>query len=56
MGARCRPRVENSRSDARPDDLPAVRALIVAGLTQRWGSYLHSANPDLEHRAHLPHR
>ncbi len=32
---------------ALPEELPAVRALIVAGLTQRWGSYLQSANPDL---------
>ena len=29
-------------------DLAAVRALIVAGLTQRWGDYRHSMNPDLE--------
>ncbi len=33
---------------ARANELAAVRALIVAGLTQRWGNYLHSANPDLE--------
>jgi GNAT superfamily N-acetyltransferase len=33
---------------ARANELTAVRALIIAGLTQRWGNYLHSANPDLE--------
>ena len=33
---------------ARANELAAVRALIIAGLTQRWGNYLHSANPDLE--------
>jgi len=33
---------------ARSDDLPAVRALIITGLAQRWDGYLHSANPDLE--------
>ena len=29
-------------------DLAAVRALIIAGLTQRWGDYRRAANPDLE--------
>jgi ribosomal protein S18 acetylase RimI-like enzyme len=29
-------------------DLAAVRALIIAGLTQRWGDYRRSMNPDLE--------
>ncbi len=33
---------------AQPHDLAAVRALIIAGLTQRWGSYVDSMNPDLE--------
>jgi GNAT superfamily N-acetyltransferase len=33
---------------ARESDLATVRALIIAGLTQRWGDYRHSANPDLE--------
>jgi len=32
---------------AQPRDVPAVRALIVAGLTERWGTYDHSRNPDL---------
>lgn len=30
------------------NELVEVRALIIAGLTQRWGNYLHPANPDLE--------
>jgi GNAT superfamily N-acetyltransferase len=29
-------------------DFAAARALIIAGLTQRWGDYRHSMNPDLE--------
>ncbi len=33
---------------AKRGDLAAVRALIVAGLTQRWRSYDASLNPDLE--------
>ena len=33
---------------ARESDLATVRALIIVGLTQRWGDYRHSANPDLE--------
>lgn len=33
---------------AQPRDLAAVRALIIAGLTQRWGEYRGSMNPDLE--------
>jgi GNAT superfamily N-acetyltransferase len=33
---------------AQRTDLAAVRALIIAGLTQRWRSYSASKNPDLE--------
>ena len=33
---------------AKPNDLSKVRALIVRGLTQRWGQYEPSFNPDLE--------
>lgn len=33
---------------ARPNEWAAVRALIIRGLTERWGSYESSCNPDLE--------
>ncbi|WP_052310985.1 GNAT family N-acetyltransferase [Rubrivivax gelatinosus] len=31
-----------------PADVPAVRALLVAGLTERWGGYEPRFNPDIE--------
>lgn len=31
-----------------PADVPAVRALLVAGLTERWGGYEARFNPDIE--------
>ena len=36
---------------AHPSEYAAVRALIVQGLTQRWGKYGASFNPDLENFA-----
>ena len=33
---------------AQPHELPAIRALIIAGLTQRWRIYADAANPDLQ--------
>ena len=37
-----------SIASARQNELAAVRALIIQGLTQRWGRYESSFNPDLE--------
>jgi ribosomal protein S18 acetylase RimI-like enzyme len=34
--------------EASRDDYPAVRALIVAGLAERWNTYQAAFNPDLE--------
>lgn len=31
-----------------PDDVPAVRELLIEGLTQRWGTYSPELNPDIE--------
>lgn len=36
---------------AHPSEYAAVKALIIQGLTQRWGKYDASFNPDLEHFA-----
>lgn len=31
-----------------PDHVPAVRELLIEGLTQRWGTYSPQFNPDIE--------
>lgn len=36
---------------AHPSEYAAVRALLIQGLTARWGNYDASFNPDLEHFA-----
>lgn len=38
---------ERTLSDLCPDDVPAVRSLIEAGLTERWGRYDGAHNPDV---------
>ena len=48
-----RPISEVTVLPAHPDEYAAVKALIIQGLTQRWGKYDTSFNPDLEHFADL---